>query len=86
MGKYSKLKAKVLAGASDANIDFSSLLELLLKLGFQQRVRGSHHIFTRRGVQEIINLQAKSGKAKAYQVKQVRMILVKYQMGDSDVD
>jgi len=32
-------------------------------------------------VDEIINIQAKDGKAKAYQVKQVRTIVVKHQLG-----
>jgi hypothetical protein len=54
-------------------------------LGFSERIRGSHHIFTKNGVEEIINLQDKSGNAKPYQVKQVRDIIVKYRLGESDV-
>ena len=64
----------------------AALGELLVRLGFEQRVKGSHHIFTRDGVTEIINLQPKGNTAKAYQVKQVRNILVKYRLGESDVD
>lgn len=45
MGKYSKLLQKVLVGSSDSSIDFSSLCQLLVRLGFQERVKGSHHIF-----------------------------------------
>jgi len=86
MGKFSKLRAKILAGSSDANVEFSALRQLLLRLGFNERVKGSHHLFTRNGVAEILNLQPKGSHAKAYQVKQVRDILVKYRLGESDVD
>lgn len=86
MGKYSKLRDKVLAGSADGNIEFAALCHLLVRLGFDERVTGSHHVFTRDGVAEIINLQPKVGKAKPYQVKQVRSILVKYRLGESDVD
>lgn len=86
MGKYSKLREKILAGGSDANVEFSALCQLLVRLGFDERVKGSHHIFTRSGVEEILNLQPKGSNAKAYQVKQVRSILVKYRLGESNVD
>lgn len=86
MGKYSKLRQKILAGGADGNIEFSALCQLLTRLGFDERIKGDHHIFTRGGVDEIINLQPKGSKAKAYQVKQVRGILVKYRLGESDVD
>lgn len=86
MGKYSKLRQRILAGGSDANIEFSALCQLLVRLGFDERVKGSHHIFSRDGVGEIMNIQPKGSKAKPYQVKQVRSILVKYRLGESDVD
>lgn len=86
MGKYSRLRDKILAGGADANIEFADLRKLLARLGFGERVRGDHHIFTRDGVAEIINLQPKGKKAKSYQVRQVRGILVKYRLGESDVD
>ena len=86
MGKYSKFRQRILAGISDGDIEFSALRQLLTRLGFDERIRGSHHIFTRDDVVEILNLQPKGHKAKAYQVKQVRGILVKYRLGDSDVD
>jgi transposase len=54
---------------------------LLLSLGFSERIKGNHHIFTRNDVIEIINLQPlKDGKAKAYQVKQVRNLILKYKL------
>ena len=86
MGKYSKLREKILAGSTNSNVEFAELCKLLDRLEFEERVKGDHHIFTRNGVAEIINLQPKGKKAKPYQVRQVRAILVKYRLGESDVD
>jgi len=86
MSKLSKLKTKILTGGADANVEFALLCQLLSRLGFQERVRGDHHIFTRYDVVEIVNLQPKGRKAKPYQVKQVRSILIKYRLGETDVD
>jgi hypothetical protein len=80
MGKYEKLIAKILSGSSDSNISFSELRNLILIFGFSERIKGSHHIFSKEGVEEILNLQEKNGKAKPYQVKQVRLIILKYQL------
>ena len=73
-------------GTSDANIPFAGLCQLLSKLGFEERIRGSHHIFTKEGVEEILNLQPKGAKAKPYQVKQVRAVILKYKLGGEDDD
>jgi hypothetical protein len=86
MGKYSKLRQKIMVGNSDGNIDFQSLCHLLIRLGFEERIKGSHHIFLRDDVAEIINLQAKGSVAKPYQVRQMREILVQYRLGERDVD
>ncbi len=86
MGKYSKIREKIIAGGADANIEFGELCKLLGRLDFEERVKGDHHIFTRDRVAEIINLQPKGTKAKPYQVRQVRSILVKYRLGESNVD
>lgn len=86
MGKYSKLRERILAGISDTNIDFTALCQLLDRLGFDERIKGSHHIFTKEDVEEIINIQPRGHRAKPYQVKQIRGILVKYRLGESDVD
>ncbi len=80
MGKFEKILTKVLRGTSDANIGFDELVSLLIRLGFQSRTRGSHHIFYMDNIVEIINIQEKSGKAKPYQVKQVRSIILKYKI------
>jgi hypothetical protein len=81
MGKHDKLLSQILQGRSDANILFDDLRRLLLHLGFEERIRGSHHMFRRSGVEEKINLQRDDGKAKVYQVRQVRNILLKYGLG-----
>ena len=86
MGKYSKLKEKILSGTADNNIEFRELCRLLIRLGFEERVREDHHIFVKDNISEIINLQPNGSKAKPYQVKQVRSILTKYILGDADVD
>ena len=78
--RYEKTLFKVLRGTSDAGVAFSDLRQLLSALGFQERIRGSHHIFTRDGVVEILNLQSKGGKAKPYQVKQVRRVILAYKL------
>jgi hypothetical protein len=67
-------------GKSDASIPFDGLCNMLRKVGFRERIKGSHHIYTKDGVPEIINLQPDNGKAKAYQVRQVRGILMKYNL------
>ena len=86
MGKFSKLRAKILGGGADSNIEFAELCKLLIRLGFTERIKGDHHIFSHDSVAEIINLQPKGKKAKPYQVKQVRGILVKYKLGENDAD
>jgi hypothetical protein len=65
-----------LRGDFDANIPFSGMSQLLKGLGFQECVQGSHHVFWREGVAEILNLQSHSGKRKPYQVKQVRNVIL----------
>ncbi len=80
MSQYEKLLLKILRGSSDKNIDFEALRKLLQRLEFDERIKGSHHIFTKDGIEEILNLQSKSAKAKPYQVKQVRNIILNYQL------
>ena len=72
---------KILSALSDNNIKFSDLRKLILYLGFKERIKGSHHLFFKKNIVEIINLQSlKDGKAKVYQVKQVRNIIIKYEL------
>ena len=81
MGKYDKLLFQILRGLSDANIGFDELCGLLNHLGFEMRVRGSHHVFYMDGIREQLNLQRDGAKAKPYQVKQVRAVIIKYRLG-----
>lgn len=83
MTKPDKLIDKILRGASDSNIKFEELCAVLQRMNFNERVRGSHHIFARGDIDEILNLQPKGDKAKPYQVKQVRDVIVKYKLGDN---
>ena len=76
--KNQQLHARVLEGRSDANINFADLRRLLIWLGFEERIRGSHHIFRKQGVRELINLQQDGNKAKVYQVRQVRRVILRY--------
>ena len=78
MGKKDKILEKILSGQSDSNIMFADLVSLLETFGFDHRQQGSHHIFTKLGVIERINLQSDGPKAKKYQIRQVRNILTKY--------
>jgi hypothetical protein len=80
MSKFDKLRLKILQGSSDANISFADLCELLRRLGFEERIKGSHHIFRKEDAEEKPNLQSDGAKAKPYQVRQVRAILVKYHL------
>ncbi|MCF6157735.1 MAG: type II toxin-antitoxin system HicA family toxin [wastewater metagenome] len=81
MGKHEKLLLKILSGTSDASIQFEDLCNLLKHLGFEMRIKGSHHIFRKEGVIEKINLQHEGNMVKPYQVKQVRNVIVKYKLG-----
>ena len=75
-----KILEKLLRSQSDANLRFDELCHLLQAKGFRMRVSGSHHIFTKSGVIERINLQREGSKAKPYQVRQVRKILANYKL------
>lgn len=81
MAKHRELLDRILRGTSDANIDFQDVCGLLLRLGFEERIRGSHHVFRRPDVEERINLQSDGKHAKVYQVRQVRAVLLRYRLG-----
>jgi hypothetical protein len=73
----------ILSGRSDANIAFDDLRHILLRIGFSERICGDHHIFTKEGIEEILNVQPKGAMAKPYQVKQVR---TRYKLGVEDAE
>ena len=72
MSKLEKLYLHIFKGNADGNISFQELITLLKRMGFKERVKGSHHIFTKVNIDEILNIQPKGNKAKPYQVKQIR--------------
>jgi len=83
VGRHEKTLEQVLSGRSDANVRFEDLRSLLLALGFKERTRGSHHMFGKVGLEEQINLQREGAKAKPYQVKQVRAVIVRYNLQEN---
>ena len=84
MSRHERLVHTILRGRSDANIRFGDLCALLRYLGFEERVRGSHHLFDKDGVVELVNLQSRGGHAKPYQVRQVRRLILRYKLGGED--
>ena len=69
---------------SDANIRFADLRTLMQYLGFDERIRGSHHVYRGAGVAEKVNLQRDNGNAKPCQVRQLRRLILKYKLGRAD--
>jgi hypothetical protein len=71
---------RVVESREDANVRLRDLCNLLRALDFAERVRGSHHIFSAASVEELLNLQSDGPDAKPYQVRQVRRIILKYNL------
>jgi hypothetical protein len=85
MATTKKTLDTVLTGRSDANIRFGALRKRMQSLGFDERIKGGHVIYSRGDVVEIFNIQPDSGgKAKPYQVKQIRGIITKYGLGTAE--
>ena len=84
MNQGDRLQQRILSGRSDANIRFGDLRLFLLRLGFVERVRGSHHIFRKEGVRERLNFQRDGSHAKPYQVRQVRQVILRYRFEGGD--
>lgn len=70
----------VMSGKCDNNIRFTDFRNLILSFGFRERIRGDHYIYKREDIMERINIQPNGNKAKAYQVKQMRLLFEKYQL------
>ena len=81
MSQYEKLLLSILSGTKDKSILFADLRAVLDRLGFQCRIKGDHFLYTKDGVEEIVNIQPVGNRAKPYQVKQVRNIILNYQLG-----
>ena len=84
MNRHERLIQTILRGQSDSNVRFSDLRTLMQHLGFEERIRGSHHLYRREGVAEKVNLQRDDGNTKPYQVRQVRRMILKYKLGADD--
>lgn len=81
MTAHAKFLDRLLRGTSDKDIEFDSVCHLLKRFGFVERVHGDHHIFTKDGVAEILNLQPKGHQAKA------RKVIVQYKLaGETDAE
>ena len=81
-GVRKRVLQQILSGTSDANVRFDDLRALLSGLGFAERIRGDHHIFTKDEVAEILNLQPRGSFAKPYQVRQARAVIVRYKLAE----
>jgi predicted RNA binding protein YcfA (HicA-like mRNA interferase family) len=79
-----KTLQRLLSGRSDAAIRFDDLCRLLESLGFEKRVKGSHHLFRKAGLEEMINLQRDGNHAKPYQIRQVRLVIRKYRLAEAE--
>jgi hypothetical protein len=84
VGKYGELLQRILGGKADANIRFDDLRQLLIRMGFELRTRGSHHIFRKAGIEEKINIQRDGNLAKPYQVRQVRAVFLRHKLGGKE--
>ena len=80
MNRHERLLQKIIRGRSDTNIRFRELRALMLHLGFEERVRASHHVYRKAGIAEKVNLQRDDGNAKPYQVRQIRRLVLKYRL------
>jgi hypothetical protein len=80
VGRRRKLYDSIISGRSDANIPFEQTVNMLKYLGFDERIRGSHHVFVREGIEEMIDIQDVGGECKPYQVKQMCAVLKKYNL------
>jgi hypothetical protein len=62
-------------------IRFTRLCNIAEAFGFQTRKgSGSHRVYYREGVWEILNIQNEGGWAKPYQVRQFIKIIEKYDL------
>ena len=76
-----KTKTALFDERKDYGHRFADVLRFLEASGWKCRLKGSHHIFARPGVPILLNLQPeKDGKAKAYQIRQVRKVLFQYRL------
>lgn len=74
-----RLLQKILAGSK--NVRFADMVSLVEGFGFRlSRTDGSHHIFTRSDVPELVNLQKVKGQAKPYQIRQFLKLVERHSL------
>jgi hypothetical protein len=79
MAKQRKTLQRILAGSK--NIRFADVVSLAEAFGFRlSRTDGSHHIFTRSDVPELLNFQNVNGQAKPYQIRQFLRLVERYSL------
>lgn len=67
--------------ANPKNIRFRRICQIAEAFGFQTRKgTGSHRVYYRDGVREILNFQNDDGWAKAYQVRQFIKVIENYNL------
>lgn len=69
----------VISGKSDNNINFADFQNLIVDLGFNFiRQNGSHRQYFHHGINAFMNIQKDGSKAKGYEVRQLRKIILQY--------
>ncbi len=77
--KKRKLLEKIIAGSK--NVQFNEMETLIKAFGFTlARVSGSHHIYNRADIPEIINIQNRKGQVPTYQVRQFLSLIEQYNL------
>jgi len=72
---YNKLKE------NPRNIRFNKLCQTAEAFGFEFKGgKGSHRIYMKKGINEMLNFQSVHGKAKPYQVRQLIKVIEKYNL------
>lgn len=84
MTRRDKDLRRILDGRNDSNIDFDLLVTVLKRLGYEERTKGSHHAFRKEGVAERLTLASHTKLAEAYQVRQVRRVILEYELLEPD--
>lgn len=71
MSKWEKLIAKILNGQA---VSYEEVENLLLRLGFDVEVCGSHHVFRKKGYHRNVSIKRRS-QLLPYQLRDVQEVL-----------
>jgi len=76
-----KVYESVISGKADNNIKYTDFQNLIIDLGFGfMRQKGSHTMYYNPKVNEFMNIQQDGSKAKDYQIKQLRDIIIAHDL------